>query len=36
MVMLADGSVGFIDNAIDLRTWQFFGTIADGNLVELP
>ena len=33
---MADGSVHFVADEIDYRTWVFLGNRADGELVELP
>lgn len=32
-VLLADGSVKFVRDSIDLKTWQNFGWMADGNVL---
>ena len=33
---VGDGSVRFVSDSIDLKTWQFFGGRDDGNTIELP
>jgi prepilin-type N-terminal cleavage/methylation domain-containing protein/prepilin-type processing-associated H-X9-DG protein len=35
-VAMADGSVRFVSNTIDLRTWRALGTRAGGEAVSLP
>jgi prepilin-type processing-associated H-X9-DG protein len=33
-VLRADGSVGFIEQSINLATWQALGTIAGGEVLN--
>jgi hypothetical protein len=33
---VGDGSVRFVTDSIDLKTWQYFGGRDDGNPIELP
>jgi prepilin-type processing-associated H-X9-DG protein len=35
-VALADGSVRFVADGIDLTTWRAMGTRANGEVVTLP
>ena len=35
-VVFADGHVGFINDEIDLLTWHWLGSIADGQSPEIP
>jgi prepilin-type processing-associated H-X9-DG protein len=35
-VAMCDASVGFIDDSIDLQTWQALSTVAGGESVVVP
>ena len=32
--MLADGSVRFVTNSVEMLTWQRLGSIADGEILS--